>query len=68
MTFYVLMTLPDDTQRYRWLAKWRDHRRAPPAAPQGRGHPFPSTKSCLLKIKIEKFWAPTLSDRPRQTI
>lgn len=69
---YVLMTLPDDTQRYPVAGKvaWITPARAAGNRTQGVGIRFPSDeKSRLLKIKIEEILGAHLaSDRPTQTI
>ena len=69
---YVLMTLPDDTQRYPVAGKvaWITPARAAGSRTQGVGIRFPSDeKSKLLKIKIEEILGAHLaSDRPTQTI
>ena len=69
---YVLMTLPDDTQRYPVAGKvaWITPARAAGNRTQGVGIRFPSDeKSRLLKIKIEEILGSHLaSDRPTQTI
>ena len=69
---YVLMTLPDDTQRYPVAGKvaWITPARAAGSRTQGVGIRFPSDeKSRLLKIKIEEILGAHLaSDRPTQTI
>lgn len=69
---YVLMTLPDDTQRYPVAGKvaWVTPARAAGNRPQGVGVRFPNDeKSRLLKLKIEEILGAHLtSDRPTQTI
>lgn len=69
---YVLMTLPDDTQRYPVAGKvaWITPARAAGSRTQGVGIRFPADeKSRLLKIKIEEILGVHLaSDRPTQTI
>ena len=69
---YVLLTLPDDTQRYPWPAVSpgsRRHGRAA-TAPRGVGIQFPKDeKSRQLKLKIEELLGTALgSERPTQTI
>jgi type IV pilus assembly protein PilZ len=69
---YVLLTLPDDTQRYPVAGKvaWVTPARASGNRTQGVGVRFPNDeKSRLLKIKIEEILGAHLaSDRPTQTI
>ena len=69
---YVLLTLPEDTQRYPVAGKvaWVTPARAAGNRTQGVGVRFPSDeKSRLLKIKIEEILGAHLaSDRPTQTI
>jgi type IV pilus assembly protein PilZ len=69
---YVLMTLPDDTQRYPIAGKvaWVTPPRAAGNRTQGVGVRFPNDeKSRLLKLKIEEILGAHLaSDRPTQTI
>ena len=69
---YVLMTLPDDTQRYPVAGKvaWVTPARAAGNRTQGVGVRFPDDeKSHLLKLKIEEILGAHLaSDRPTQTI
>ena len=69
---YVLMTLPDDTQRYPVAGKvaWVTPARAAGNRTQGVGIRFPDDeKSRLLKLKIEEILGAHLaSDRPTQTI
>ncbi|HQS86337.1 MAG TPA: PilZ domain-containing protein [Polaromonas sp.] len=69
---YVLMTLPEDTQRYPVAGKvaWVTPARASGNRTQGVGVRFPDDeKSRLLKIKIEEILGAHLaSDRPTQTI
>lgn len=69
---YVLMTLPDDTQRYPIAGKvaWITPARAAGSRTQGVGIRFPADdKSRLLKLKIEEILGAHLaSDRPTQTI
>lgn len=69
---YVLLTLPEDTQRYPVAGKvaWVTPARAAGNRTQGVGVRFPSDeKSRLLKIKIEEILGSHLaSDRPTQTI
>jgi type IV pilus assembly protein PilZ len=69
---YVLMTLPEDTQRYPVAGKvaWVTPARASGNRTQGVGVRFPNDeKSRLLKIKIEEILGAHLaSDRPTQTI
>ena len=69
---YVLMTLPDDTQRYPIAGKvaWVTPARAAGNRTQGVGVRFPNDeKSRLLKLKIEEILGAHLaSDRPTQTI
>lgn len=68
---YVLLTLPDDTERHpvagkvAWITPAQAGNRA-----QGVGIRFPSDdKSRMLKAKIEEILGATLaSDRPTQTI
>ena len=68
---YVLMTLPDDTQRYPVAGKvaWVTPARAAGNRTQGVGVRFPNDeKSRLLKLKIEEILGAHLaSDRPTQT-
>ena len=68
---YVLMTLPDDTQRYPIAGKvaWVTPARAAGNRTQGVGVRFPNDeKSRLLKLKIEEILGAHLaSDRPTQT-
>ena len=69
---YVLLTLPDDVQRYPIAGKvaWVTPARAAGNRTQGVGVRFPSDeKSRLLKTRIEEILG-TLqaSDRPTQTI
>jgi type IV pilus assembly protein PilZ len=69
---YVLLTLPDDTQRYPVAGKvaWVTPARAAGNRTQGVGVRFPNDeKSRLLKLKIEEILGAHLSsDRPTQTI
>ena len=69
---YVLLTLPDDPQRYPVAGKvaWLTPQRAAANRTQGVGVRFPADeKSCLLKIKIEEILGAHLaSERPTQTI
>jgi type IV pilus assembly protein PilZ len=69
---YVLLMLPEDTQRYPVAGKvaWVTPPRAAGNRTQGVGVRFPSDeKSRLLKIKIEEILGAHLaSDRPTQTI
>lgn len=69
---YVLMTLPEDPQRYPVAGKvaWVTPAKAAASRTQGVGIRFPSDeKSRLLKIKIEEILGGHLaSERPTQTI
>ena len=69
---YVLMTLPDDTQRYPIAGKvaWVTPARAAGNRTQGVGVRFPNDeKSRLLKLRIEEILGVHLaSERPTQTI
>ena len=69
---YVLLTLPDDAQRYPVAGKvaWVTPARAAGNRTQGVGIRFPDDdKSRLLKLKIEEILgAHLMSDRPTQTI
>ena len=69
---YVLMMLPDDTQRYPVAGKvaWITPARAAGNRTQGVGVRFPNDeKSRLLKLKIEEILGSHLaSERPTQTI
>ncbi|MCJ7798842.1 MAG: PilZ domain-containing protein [Polaromonas sp.] len=69
---YVLLTLPEDTQRYPVAGKvaWITPPRSAANRTQGVGVRFPSDdKSRLLKLKIEEILGAHLaSDRPTQTI
>lgn len=69
---YVLLTLPDDSQRYPVAGKvaWITPPRAAGNRTQGVGVRFPSDeKSRLLKFKIEEILGAHLaSERPTQTI
>ena len=69
---YVLMTLPDDTQRYPVAGKvaWVTPAQAAGNRTQGVGVRFPrDEKSRLLKLKIEEILGSHLaSERPTQTI
>ncbi len=69
---YVLLTLPDDVQRYPVAGKvaWVTPARAAGSRTQGVGVQFPADdKSKLLKLKIEEILGAHLaSDRPTQTI
>lgn len=69
---YVLITLPDDSQRYPVAGKvaWITPARATGNRTQGVGIRFPQDeKSAQLKLKIEQILGATLgSDRPTQTI
>ena len=69
---YVLMTLPDDTQRYPIAGKvaWVTPPKAAGNRAQGVGVRFPNDeKSRLLKMKIEEILGAHLaSERPTQTI
>ncbi|MGB4116284.1 MAG: PilZ domain-containing protein [Polaromonas sp.] len=68
---YVLMTLPDDTQRYPIAGKvaWVTPPKAAGNRTQGVGVRFPNDeKSRLLKLKIEEILGAHLaSDKPTQT-
>jgi type IV pilus assembly protein PilZ len=69
---YVLLTLPEDPQRYPIAGKvaWVTPARAAGNRTQGVGIRFPTDeKSRLLKLKIEETLGAHLgSDRPTQTI
>ena len=69
---YVLLTLPDDIQRYPVAGKvaWVTPAKPSGNRAQGVGVRFPNDeKSRLLKIKIEEILGAHLaSDRPTQTI
>ncbi len=69
---YVLITLPEDTQRYPVAGKvaWVTPARAAGNRTQGIGIRFPADeKSKMLKVKIEQLLGVHLgSDRPTQTI
>ena len=69
---YVLLTLPDDLQRYPVTGKvaWITPAKGAGNRAQGVGVKFPlDEKSRLLKLKIEEFLGTQLgSDRPTQTI
>ncbi len=69
---YVLLTLPDDIQRYPVAGKvaWVTPARAAGNRTQGVGVRFPSDeKSRQLKLRIEEILGSHLaSDRPTQTI
>lgn len=69
---YVLLSLPDDPQRYPIAGKvaWVTPPRAAANRTQGVGVRFPADeKSRVLKIKIEQILGTHLgSDRPTQTI
>jgi type IV pilus assembly protein PilZ len=69
---YVLLSLPDDPQRYPVAGKvaWVTPARAAANRTQGVGVRFPADeKSRLLKIKIEEILGGHLaSERPTQTI
>jgi len=69
---YVLLTLPDDPQRYPVAGRvaWVTPARAAGNRTQGVGIQFPKDdKSRQLKLKIEEILGTSLaSDRPTQTI
>ena len=69
---YLLLTLPEDTQRYPIAGKvaWVTPAKAAGNRTQGVGVRFPNDeKSRLLKLKIEEILGAHLaSDRPTQTI
>ena len=69
---YVLMTLPDDIQRYpvAGTVAWITPARAAGNRTQGIGVRFPDDEKCReLKLKIEQLLGQHLnSDRPTQTI
>ncbi len=69
---YVLLTLPEDIQRYPVAGKvaWITPAKAAGSRTQGVGVRFPSDeKSRQLKLKIEEILGAHLaSDRPTQTI
>ena len=69
---YVLLTLPDDIQRYPISGKvaWMTPARAAGNRKQGIGVRFPADeKSRLLKVRIEEILGTQLSsDRPTHTI
>ncbi|MDP2405121.1 PilZ domain-containing protein [Hydrogenophaga sp.] len=69
---YVLLSLPDDPQRYPVAGKvaWVTPAKAQGGRTQGVGIRFPADeKSRLLKLKIEEILGTSLgSDRPTQTI
>lgn len=72
MDVYVLLTLPDDPQRYPIAGKvaWITPAGATGARTQGIGVRFPSDdKSRQLKLRIEETLGSNLtSDRPTQTV
>ena len=72
MDVYVLLTLPDDPQRYPVAGKvaWITPAGATGSRTQGIGIRFPSDeKSRLLKSRIEEILGGHLaSDRPTQTV
>lgn len=69
---YVLLSLPEDSQRYPVAGKvaWITPARAPGNRTQGVGIRFPTDeKSRLLKLRIEELLGGHLaSERPTQTI
>ena len=69
---YVLLTLPDDVQRYPVSGKvaWMTPARAAGNRKQGIGVRFPADeKSRLLKVRIEEILGSQMgSERPTQTI
>jgi type IV pilus assembly protein PilZ len=69
---YVLLSLPDDAQRYpvAGTVAWVTPPKAAAGRTQGVGISFPKDeKSRLLKLKIEEILGALLaSDRPTQTI
>jgi len=69
---YVLLSLPDDPQRYPVAGKvaWVTPPKAQAGRTQGVGIRFPADeKSRLLKLKIEEILGASLgSERPTQTI
>lgn len=69
---YVLLTLPDDVQRYPVAGKvaWITPAQAAGNRKQGVGVRFPADeKSSLLKARIEEILGPHLAaDHPTQTI
>ncbi|MEO8858384.1 MAG: PilZ domain-containing protein [Burkholderiaceae bacterium] len=69
---YVLLSLPEDPQRYPVAGKvaWVTPAKAAGSRTQGVGIQFPKDeKSRILKIKIEEILGANLgSDRPTQTI
>ena len=69
---YVLLTLPDDIQRYPVAGKvaWVTPAKASGGRTQGVGVRFPSDeRSRLLKLKIEEILGVNLtSEKPTQTI
>lgn len=69
---YVLLSLPDDPQRYPVAGKvaWITPAKAQGSRTQGVGIRFPADEKCrLLKIKIEEILGASLgSDRATQTI
>ena len=69
---YVLLSLPDDPQRYPVAGKvaWVTPAKAQGGRTQGVGIRFPADeKSRLLKLKIEEILGAALgSERPTQTI
>ena len=69
---YVLLSLPDDPQRYPVAGKvaWVTPAKAAGSRTQGVGIQFPKDeKSRLLKIKIEEILGAALgADRPTQTV
>ena len=69
---YVLLSLPDDPQRYPVAGKvaWVTPAKAAGSRTQGVGIQFPKDeKSKLLKLKIEEILGAMVgSDRPTQTI
>jgi type IV pilus assembly protein PilZ len=69
---YVLLSLPEDPQRYPVAGKvaWVTPARAAGSRTQGVGIQFPKDeKSRLLKLKIEEILGALVgSDRPTQTI
>ena len=69
---YVLLTLPDDTQRYPVAGKvaWVTPARAGGNRTEGGGIQFPKDgKARQLKLKIEEILGTALgSDKPTQTI
>ena len=69
---YVLLTLPEDPQRYPVAGKvaWITPARASGNRTQGVGVRFPKDEKCeQLKTKIEQILGASLgSDRPTQTI